>query len=531
MKCLFFLSAYAVKASSTIQILFMKCKESIRHPIIIGIGQVTLRDKMNAEKFSAMDIARQAVNACAKDTRQADILKHLDSISLVHSFSDAFGSPVERLCKAIGICPETREETTVGGNSPQWLVNRAADQIAAGKIKATLLVGSELFYRTIKPDFTIKVHSDTAQRFAFDSNVIGNPRLGYSPYEARYYLDQPAFAYPLFENALRHHLGMSIDEHRRMLKQYFRALAGIAEKNSLAWFNGQGDLLPLDVTKVMDQNRMIGFPYTKLMNPVPFVNQAAALIMTDTATALRLSIPEEKWVYPHGGAEAEDQWYLSDRINYYSSPAIKETVGTSLKMAGVRVSDIDFFDLYSCYPCAVIIAALSIGLPLKEWSKMSITGGLPYFGGPGNNYTMHAIAHAVERIRKKPDQMGLITGNGWFLTKHSAGIYSGRPPKASWKRPPMEVLQHKIDAMDHPVFAREPNGKATIETYTVVHGPKIGERFPVIFARLDSGERCLATALDTQRSIEMFEQAECIGRKGVVEPGNNGLNNFTFTDD
>lgn len=509
----------------------MKCKESIKHPIIIGIGQVTLRDKMNAEKFSAMDLAKRAVDDCVKDTRQANILKHLDSISLIHSFSDAFASPVERLCKKLGICPEIQEETTVGGNNPQWLVNRAADQIAAGKIKTTLIVGSELFYRTVKPDAIIKVHPDTAQRFASDSNVIGNPQLGYSSYEARYYLDKPTAAYPLFENALRYHFRMSIEEYRSQLKKYFQALAGIAEKNPLAWFSGRCDLFPPDVTKVTDQNRLIAFPYTKLMNPVPFVNQAAALIMTDTETARQFSIPKDKWVYPHGGAEAEDQWYLSDRINFYSSPAIKGTVGASLKMAGMKISDIDFFDLYSCYPCAVMIAAISIGLPLKDWSKMSITGGLPYFGGPGNNYTTHAIVHAVERIRKKPDQTGLITGNGWFLTKHSAGIYSGRPPRTSWKRSPTEALQHKINAMEHPVFSKEPNGKATIETYTVVHGPEIGERFPVIFARLDSGERCLTTAFDTPKSIEMFEQTECIGKRGIVEPGNNGMNIFTFTDD
>ena len=53
--------------------------------------------------------------------------------------------------------------------------------------------------------------------------------------------------------------------------------------------------------------------------------------------------------------------------------------------------------------------------------------GLPYHGGPGNNYSTHAIACMVERLRARPGASGVVTGVGWYLTKHSVGVYSSAP--------------------------------------------------------------------------------------------------------
>jgi acetyl-CoA C-acetyltransferase len=228
------------------------------------------------------------------------------------------------------------------------------------------------------------------------------------------------------------------------------------------------------------------------MNPNPRVNQAAAVVLTDTNTARKLSIPRDKWVFPHGGADATDKWFISERINYYSSPAIRMNVAESLKYAGLDLSGIHFFDLYSCFPCAVIISALEIGLDINSLPPLSITGGLSYFGGPGSNYVMHAIAHAVARLRKNPEQFGLITGNGWYLTKHSTGIYSGIEPKRPWDRKTMKAIQPVIDAMPSPVFCERPKGQVTIETYTVLHDLIKEGPVAVIIGKLDSGARCMA---------------------------------------
>lgn len=496
------------------------------HPVIISIGQATLHKKIAEGAFSALDLAKTAVDNCVSDTGRDDILSHLDSICLVHSFSEPNDSPVERLCAKLGFRPATREETTAGGHNPQWLVNRAADRIAAGNGAMTLLVGTEAVYCDKPARDIIKVVPETVERLKTDPQVVGDCRIGFSDQEHRYRLIQAPQMYALFENALRYHLGMSLSEYRTFLKNYYKKMAGIAADIPHAWIKNKE--YGADITRVAPGNRMIAFPYTKLMNPNPAVNQAAALILTDTGTARKLSIPEDKWIYPIGGAEAVDKWFVTQRINYHSSPAIKEIVNASLEMAGLRLEDIDFFDLYSCYPCAASIAALSMGLSVDRLPPLSITGGLRYFGGPGNNYTMHAIAHTVARLRETPEQYGLVTGMGWFLTKHAAGIYSGVPPKEPWQRPSNRKIQEKIDAMASPALCERPSGEAIVETYTVMHDHSSGKVFPAVLARLSSKERCIATTEPDTALADAMEQEEFIGKKGMITPGDSTWNIIRF---
>lgn len=495
------------------------------HPILVGVGQVTYREKIKDSTIDSLDLAAEAVNLCVADTGRSDILNIVDSISLVSMFSNRHHEPVEHLCEKIGVRPGIREETAFGGNSPQFLVNRAADHIAAGKISVALLVGGEALYND-RPQDLVSVIYNNIKRLKKATFVVGDNRDGYTPHEALHKIDMAPRVYPMFENALRHNLGMTSYEHRKLLKDYYRQMAAIASENPYAWFHNGNKIE--DITHATPGNKMIAFPYTKFMNPSPYVNQAAALILTNTRTARRLSIPRDRWVYLHGGAEAADKWFVSERVNYYSSPAIEQVVSASLGMAGLSLSDIDFFDLYSCFPCAAITAATSIGLSIDNLPPLSITGGLFGFGAPGNNYTMHAISQTVERLRKNPSQYGLITAMGIFLTKHAAGIYSGVPPKVPWERHSNHSMQKKIDEMESPALCGQPLGKATVETYTVLHESEQDTSYPIVVARLDSGERCFATTKNGNGLAVDMEKEEFIGRRGQVTPGNNTPNIIRF---
>jgi acetyl-CoA C-acetyltransferase len=262
------------------------------------------------------------------------------------------------------------------------------------------------------------------------------------------------------------------------------------------------------------------------MNPVMAVNQAAAVLVTDTGTAEALGIPREKWVYLHSGADATDKWNISERICYHESPVVRFTTETALEAACLVASEIDFFDLYSCFPCATIIAALELGFSADNLPPLTITGGLSYFGGAGNNYTMHSIAHAVERLRRHPDQYGMVTGVGYYLTKYSVGIYSGLEPERPWIRRDKNAAQDKIDALVSPVLCENPHGPATVETYTVLHDLAGGEPHPIIIARLDSGERCFASTEEGSELPARMEREEFIGYRGFVTPGEGGPNTF-----
>lgn len=500
------------------------------HPVIIGVGQVTHRKKIEGDSLSALDLALQAIKVCIEDAGRDDLLKYVDSFSVVNIYEESLNHPEERLCRMLNISPALREQSAISGTSPQLLIGKAADRIVAGEIKMALLVGAEALYREKKSKKRLDDYSweDLLAQHQKDPSIIGDSRLSLTPHERLYIVNFLATQiYPLFENALRGDLGMNIIEHRRFLAGYFKAMALAAKDNPLAWSN-KGSKIDGDVTIPTEKNPIFNFPYTKYMNPNPAVNQAAALIITDTATARKLSIPQDKWVFPHAGVESHDKWFLSERLNYFSSPAIRLNVQESLDYAGLDMSDIDFFDFYSCFPCAALIAAREVGLNLRDLPPLSITGGLSYFGGPGSNYVMHSIAHAVERLRKHPKEYGLITGVGQFLTKHSAGIYSGQEPKHPWNRQRIKPIQPRVDAMISPALCEKPHGRMAIETYTVLHDITPLGPVALVIGRLDSGHRCWASS---DRNFDLawrMEQEDFLGQEVSVIPGDNSPNIFNL---
>ena len=499
-------------------------QEDSVHPIIVGVGQITHREKILGDDPSPAELAKRAIQVCVDDSGCSDLLRHVDSLSVVNMFCET-ENPTAALCQMLDFNPETREYTGIGGNTPQWLVNRAADNIAKGKIKVALLAGAEALYsedRTFDWRRTYKALEGMSRR----NEIIGSTRRGFADHEFRNGAFGATRAYPLFENALRARRGQSIEEHRNSLGRTCADFSKIAADNPLAWFRKSRS--SREIREVRDQNRIISFPYTKLMNPIMAVNQAAAVVLTSTDVAKKLSIPPEKWVYLLGGAEAMEKWLLSERLNYWSSPAIREMTRSALEMARLGVDEIDFFDLYSCFPSATLIAASEIGLDVNDSANLTVTGGLPYFGGPGNNYTTHAIAQTVERIREKPEQTGLVTGVGMYLTKHSLGIYGGREPEEPWNRDQLDPIQEKIDRMESPDLCLVPEGPAVVETYTVVHDRTNEPEYSVVIARLENGERCFAQTDEDRDLLLAMESEEFVGKKGFIRKGDDAPNRIRF---
>lgn len=182
--------------------------------------------------------------------------------------------------------------------------------------------------------------------------MVGDTRWGSTPHEMLHHARYPLEIYPLYENALRADRGMSIEENRAFLAEYCAGFSKIASENPRAWFRKART--SQEIETVTDRNRMVNFPYTKYMNPIMNVNQAAALVMMGSDTARRLGIPRDKWVYPHGGADGTDRWFLSDRNDFTSSTVVREVSSECLAMAGRKIGDMDFFDLYSCFPSATL---------------------------------------------------------------------------------------------------------------------------------------------------------------------------------
>jgi acetyl-CoA C-acetyltransferase len=317
----------------------------------------------------------------------------------------------------------------------------------------------------------------------------------------------------MFENALRAARGWSIAEQRAHLGKLCSSFAAVARDNPYAWFR-DGKSAD-EITSTGPGNRMIAFPYPKFMNAIMDVDQAAALLLTSTETAKRLGIPESKWVYVVGAGDAHDHWFVSNRVDLHSSPAIRAAGRSALAQAGAEISDVDFFDLYSCFPCAPQVAAAMLGIGIDDPRPLTVTGGLPYAGGPGNNYSTHAIATMAGKLRAKPGARGLVSSVGWYLTKHAVGVYASQPPRSPWRREAPESYQSIIDREPAPPFTPRADGPGTVETYTVVHDREGKPSLGIVAARLSDGSRCWANVTDTS-VLERMEQSEMIGQRGQL---------------
>jgi len=173
----------------------------------------------------------------------------------------------------------------------------------------------------------------------------------------------------------------------------------------------------------------------------------------------------------------------------------------------------------------VEIGCAELGLAEDDPRGLTLTGGLPYFGGPGNNYVTHSIAAMMRALRAAPGRFGMVTANGNYVTKHSFGIYSTEPVHGPWRRGDPARLQAELDAMPKERIEERPEGPARIETYTIMHGRK-GPTEGIVFGRLESnGARFVARLPDDPAVLAEVRDTESLGRPGTVRPV-DGINRF-----
>ena len=488
-----------------------------RVPVLIGGGQITQRDAEPDVALEPLALMRQAALQAAEDAAlPASALANADLVSVVNILGWSYANPPGALAQELGARPRQLWYSTLGGNSPQWLVNEIASQIAAGHVGLAVLAGAEAIatlQRARRKGMPLQWQAGQAPGLP-EATVMGSNRPGSNEHEMAHGLTLPTAVYPLFENALRHHYGWSIDRHRQELGTLCACMTEVAAQNPYAWFPQRRT--PEELVTVTSENRMISFPYPKYLNAIIEVDQGAALLIASAARARELGVPEEKWVYLWGCADAQDHWYVSERINYFSSPAIRMAGEQALRMAGWAIEEVDFFDLYSCFPSAVQIARDALGMARDDPRPLTVTGGLPYAGGPGNNYVTHAIATMLQVLRKHPGKKGLVTGLGWFITKHSVGLYSTAPPPRPFVREDPAVVQERLDAMPRPEVAVHAEGRGTVETYTVVHDRQGAPLRGIVIGRLEDGRRFLANAEGDPEMLAAGDREEAIGTRGWV---------------
>jgi acetyl-CoA C-acetyltransferase len=482
-----------------------------RAPVLVGVGQFSNRVDRGAEVLEPVDLMAVALRRAEVDTGVASVLRGADSVRVLCELSWRYGDPGALVAARVGAEPAETLVTVMGGNYVQTLVNQTALDIAAGRRDLVLLCGGEAWRsRTRARRDGVDLGWTTQPEGTRPTTVFGDERPLNHEAEVARGVFLPVHLYPMFDVALRAHEGWTIDEHRHRIAALWSSFSEVAARNPNAWI--QRAFTPEELATVTPDNRMVGFPYTKRLNSNNAVEQGAALIMCSAERADALGIPADRWVFLHGGSDAHDHWFVSERADLHSAPAIRVAGRAALDLAGIGVDDLAHVDLYSCFPSAVQIAARELGL--GEDRPLTVTGGMSFAGGPWNNYVMHGIATMVDLLRADPDAFGLCTGNGGYLTKHAFGVYRAAPPAGPGFR--HIEPQAEVDALPRRDPAPDHVGPVEIESYVVAHDRDGAPEQALVALLTPDGRRTWGTTDDAATMAAMVT-AEHVGRSAAID--------------
>jgi acetyl-CoA C-acetyltransferase len=489
-----------------------------RAPVIVGVGQTSQR--------IAADLARPPIELLAGAARAADadtgapvsLLARTDVVAVVAIGSWRYPDPGAMLARQLGISPRATAVSTVGGNSPQLLIDEFATRIQAGDCDVVLVGGAESMHTRWR------ARREPRVELTWDSGddppcplVIGDDRPGASDEEMAHLAVAPTMVYPLFETARRAALGHGIEEHQRYVSELWAGFAAVAAANPHAW--SRVAYSPEEIRTISPDNRAVCFPYPKRMCANIDVDQGAAVLLCSYEAAKAAGVADDRMVFLHAAAEAHDHWFLTERWSLGESPAIAATGAAVFDATATAIDDVAHIDLYSCFPAAVQIGRDALGIDARDPRPLTVTGGLGFAGGPVNNYPTHAIAAMVDRLRAQPGALGLTTALGWYLTKHAAALWSTRPPTRPFR---CINVQDAVDARPRRVSAGLVDTEATIEATSVAFErdgtPSIG----IVTAIADDGRRVIANAREVDTLLDMTVRP-WEGRR--VKIGNDGTTN------
>ena len=486
-------------------------------PVIIGVGQYSERvGEPGYEALSYMDLAGRALGSAIADSgASGDVASAIDTLAAIRAFEMSrpdrkppFGAAdnVPRaIAKRVGANPARAILTTTGGQTNQQLVGEFASAIAAGASQCAVIVGAEAISTVLAlsakgemPDWSEAIGGALEDQ-GFGMDDLMEPAL---------FAHGASGAIPLYalaENARRAKLGMGLEEYRLEIGKLFAPFTRVAAANphSAAPVERTAE----ELAAVTDRNRIVAEPYPRMTVARDQVNQAAAVIVASAGLARALGVPEDKWVHIHA-VTAATELKLSQRPDLAGNPASLASVDAALSRAGKGIDAMRYIDFYSCFAIPVFNQCDHFGLAVDDPRGLTLTGGLPFFGGAGNNYSAHAIAEAVQRVRGDRGAYALVGANGGWMSKYATGIYSTDP--ADWSGNDRFAVLPK--ATDKVPVAREPVNAAVVETYTINRGPKGAEA--IFIGRSDAGERVVGNAdLTDAATAEAFESGEPFGKR------------------
>lgn len=482
-------------------------------PVIAGVGQINDREeRLNSVELMAAALRRADADGGGGWLGRIDALDAVAQLSFPE-FADASAALAQLLDIAPRHCAQTRYPM---GDSPVALLNTAANRIAAGDVEVCAVAGGEALRTAAKRAAGVK-------RDAVRESAARSAREG----RTRYGIVAPTDVYPFYENACRAAWGQTLNEAQRESAEIWAGMSRVAAANPNAWL--RTEYTPEQVLVVSPSNRLIAFPYTKLMVANASVNQGAAFIVTSLARAKAHGLAETQLVYVGRGAAAREPGDVLARDRVDRSLSLEASLQGALRINGIASTDLDVVELYSCFPVMPKLARRAIDWPLDN--PMTVFGGLTFGGGPVGNYMSHAIASMTETLRAG-GRHGLLFGNGGFATTSHAIVLS-RDPAIATQSPHDPSVQTEADAKRGraPVLLHTYTGEARIKSYTVFYGRDGAAKSGVIVAVTPSSETVLTYVdrMDTDLIAFLTDgRREPVGVTGRVATDDEGVNHWRF---
>ncbi len=486
-----------------------------RPPAIAGVGQVVQRVEDPRQAASPLALMEQALRRAAEDAGAPKMLESIDAIFVPHGLW-SYGNPAARLAERIGSSGARSGLGAISGHIVQMLVDRACAEIAAGRSDIVAIVGAEsehskrrLARLGLDPTWTEEPSGHPDQHF-------GETKGGLLPHEAKAGISDAVSCFSLCETALRHAKGETPAAHRRRIAELSAGMSRIAARNPCAWI--QRSFSADEIRTPSPTNRMVGYPYTKLMTSNISVDQGAALILCSPEAAARFDIARENLVYLRAATETSRTTLLSERDVLHRHPGQELAARRMLELTDKTPADLDFVDLYSCFPFAVQAGAAALGIGLDPLP--SLTGGMTFAGGPFANYVLHAKATLVDRLRSAPGSMGVVGSVGGFFTHFAYGLYSTDPGPD--EAPRIEDVGPEVDAFPKRAYQIDFEGLATTEAYSVEVRPE-GPVRAMFTAITDQGERVWGRSEDPDLMAALLADEEGCGRRARFAGGRTAL--------
>lgn len=483
-------------------------------PVIVGVGEIIDRPRDVSQAQEPVALMAEALQAAEVDSG-GQLLSRLDSLDLVGLISWPYADPVSDVAKRLGLTPARLTNASMGGETPIRLIHDAALRIAKGEQVAAAIVGGEAMNARGKARKEKATLNWTPKASKEEAVVFPSSRYAMNDQAKALGMMDPAQVYPFYEMATQKAWGQTPAEANSISADLWARYAKVAQANEKAWIRTAPSAETIGT--VSDDNRLINWPYPKLMVANPAVNQAAAIIVTSLAVARDAGVPEDRIIHIHGGAaaaEAED--YLL-RDSYERSSAQDAVLGRAVEIAG-GASSLTALELYSCFPVVPKMALKALG-PDVAHLEPTVAGGLTFFGGPLNNYMSHAVCAMVRKLRANTAGTGLLYGQGGYVNKHHALVVSAQNPKQPLASE--YSVQGRANSLrgETPSIAVNYAGPATIETYTVRFARDGQPLEGVVIARTSANERLMArvpTSDNETMALLLSREASAVGTKGLV---------------